>query len=205
MFNHFFLGWELGGVLPKPIELIRVQTPNLLTLIPSYPTFLQVQAFNLHGLWPLASQTWGSFLAAMNLQIFSSGLVEQQASLVNKISVSENNYREGFATPGSKGACKSALLFLNKKWKGSGETPAEVYVPSNYFLSISTLEAHLPNCQAEQACQSCCSTVCVHVRGCVYMCAMCIHACMFFMCVSVPMCFPLDELLDQNTAICFYT
>lgn len=56
VFNHFFLGgsWERFA---QTHRACKSQTPNLLTLIPSYPTFLQVQAFNLHGLWPLASQT----------------------------------------------------------------------------------------------------------------------------------------------------
>ena len=88
--------------------------------------------------------------------------------------------------------------------KGFRRDPLQVYVPSNYFLSISTLEAHLPNCQAEQACQSCYSTVCVHVRGCVYMCArVYMRACVLHVYECTYVCFPLDELLDQNTAICF--
>ena len=77
------------------------------------------------------------------------------------------------------------------------ERPLQVYVPSNYFLSVSTLEAYLPNCQAEQACQSCYS-MCAHVCECVYMCA-----CVFHVYECIYMYFPLDELLDQNTTIWF--
>ena len=90
--------------------------------------------------------------------------------------------------------------------------PLPVHVPSNYFLSVSTLEAHLPSCQAEQACQSAillfvymcvevCMCVpvctCVHVCACVYMRACVLHV---YECTYV--CFALDELLDQNTDIC---
>ena len=71
----------------------------------------------------------------------------------------------------------------------------------------------MPSCQAEQACQSAillfvymcvevCMCVpvctCVHVCACVYMRACVLHV---YECTYV--CFALDELLDQNTDICF--
>lgn len=66
--------------------------------------------------------------------------------------------------------------------------PLPVHVPSNYFLSISTLEAHLPSCQAEQACQS---AILLFVYMCMEVCVcVCrrVHACMCSSCVWVYLC-----------------
>ena len=188
------------SVLPKPIELIRGR-PQIFWhwfhhTLPSSKYKHLIYADSGHLLLGSETLPWLQWIYRYSAQ----GLLSNKPPLVNIISIPQNNYRErALPSQGAKGACKSALLFFNKKWnvKRFRRDPLQVYVPSNYFLSVSTLEAYLPNCQAEQACQSCYS-MCAHVCECVYMCA-----CVFHVYECIYMYFPLDELLDQNTTIWF--